>query len=94
MKDRVSTKGLGSTRPQKSIDELEMQEILPTPGVQENIISDLANIIPRVLVRYLKSYSAFKKAVVYHIPHPYSAEMIKKSEVVSFWFLKSTGTGK
>ena len=84
VKDRIIPKGLHNSKPQKSIDELEMQEILPTTEVQESIISDLAYIIPRIIVRYLSAYKAFQKAVVYHIPHPHSKEMSEKSEVVSF----------
>lgn len=59
-----------------------MQEFLPTPEVQEAMVADLVNIIPRVLVKYLTPYSTFKKAVIYHIPHPHSKEMVGKSEVV------------
>ena len=83
VKDRVVAQGLDNKRPQKSIGEIEMQEFLPTPEVQEAIVSDLVNIIPRVLVKYLTPYSTFKKAVIYHIPHPHSKEMVEKSEVVS-----------
>ena len=83
VKDRVVSEGLESTRPQKSIDEVEMQEILPTAEVQESIISDLAHMIPRVIVQYLSPYKSFRKAVQYHIPHPHSQEMAGKSEVVS-----------
>lgn len=84
VKDRVISKGLANTQPQKSIDEVEMQEILPTAEVQESIISDLSKLIPRVIVVYLPPYKSFRKAVQYHLPHPYSQEMAGKSEVVSF----------
>jgi len=53
-----------------------MQEFLPTPEVQEAIASDLVNIVPRVLVKYLTPYSTFKKAVIYHIPHAHTKEMV------------------
>jgi len=81
VKDRVAAQGLDNKRPQKIIDEIEMREFLPTPEVQEAIVADLVNIIPRVLVKYLTPYSTFKKAVIYHIPHPHSKEMVEKSEV-------------
>ena len=84
VKDRVISKGLANTRPQKSIDEVEMQEILPTAEVQESIISDLSKLIPRVIVAYLPPYKSFRKAVQYHLPHQHSQEMAGKSEVVSF----------
>lgn len=61
-----------------------MREFLPTPEVQEAIVSDLVNIVPRVLVKYLNPCSTFKKTVIYHIPHPHSKEMVEKSEVVFF----------
>ena len=83
VKERVVAQGLDIKRPQKSIAEIEMREFLPTPEVQEAIVADLVKIIPRVLVKYLTPYSAFKKAVIYHIPHPHSKEMVEKSEVVS-----------
>ena len=49
VKDRVAAQGLDNKRPQKSIGEIEMREFLPTPEVQEAIIADLVNIIPRCL---------------------------------------------
>ena len=75
---------MDNKEPQKSIDEIEMQEFLPTPEVQEAIASDLTSIIPRVILKFLKPYSKFKGASIYYIPHQYSREMQEKSEVVCF----------
>ena len=83
VKDRVVANGMDNKEPQKSIDEIEMREFLPTPEVQEAIASDLTSIIPRVILKYLKPYSKFKGASN-HIPHQYSREMQEKSEVVCF----------
>ena len=88
VKDRVIPKGLSNQRPQKGIDEVEMQEILPTAEVQESILSDLCYIIPRVIAEYLLPYKTFRKAVHYHIPHAHSQEMTEKSEVVSCQCMK------
>ena len=88
VKDRVIPKGLSNQRPQKGIDEVEMQEILPTAEVQESILSDLCYIIPRVIAEYLPPYKTFRKAVHYHIPHAHSQEMTEKSEVVSCQCMK------
>lgn len=88
MKDRVIPKGLSNQRPQKGIDEVEMQEILPTAEVQESILSDLCYIIPRVIAEYLPPYKTFRKVVRYHIPHAHSQEMTEKSEVVSCQCMK------
>jgi hypothetical protein len=60
-----------------------MSQLLPTEAVQDNIISSLTKIIPRVIVKYLKAYKEFHNFVVYHTEHPYSHEMKQKSEVVS-----------
>ena len=84
VKDRVVANGMDNKEPQKSIDEIEMQEFLPTPEVQEAIASDLTSIIPRVILKYLKPYNKFKGASIYHIPHQYSREMQEKSDVVCF----------
>ena len=62
-------------RPQKPIDELQMDEFLPTASVQEDIIADLAHIVPRVIAHHLKPDKEFKLAVVYHIPHEHTSEM-------------------
>lgn len=83
VKDRVAAKGLSTLRPHKLIDELQMDEFLPTATVQEDIIADLAHIVPRVIVHHLKPYKEFKMAVVYHIPHEHTNEMSRKSEIVS-----------
>ena len=69
--------------PQKPIDELQMDEFLPAATVQEDIIADLAHIVPWVIVHQLKPYKEFKMAVVYHIPHEHTSEMSRKSEIVS-----------
>ncbi len=82
VKDRASAKGLSNVRPRKLIDELQLEEFLPTATVQEDIIADVAHIVPRVIVHHLKPYKEFKKAVVYHIPHEHTTEMSKNSEIV------------
>jgi hypothetical protein len=69
--------------PRKLIDQLQMEEFMPTAKVQEDIIADLAHIVPRVVVHHMKPYKEFKNAVVYHIPHEYTNEMSKNSEIVS-----------
>lgn len=70
-------------KPQKSLDELSMEEILPTASVQEETIVDLMHIIPRILCRYLSAYSISQKSAVYHIPDVHSKQMTQKSEKVS-----------
>lgn len=75
-------KELSNTQPQKSLDDLEIIDVLPGTDVINAIKNDLMHIIPRILVRYLPTYSKFKKTVIYHIPHNFSNEMELKSDMV------------
>ena len=72
----------GDSKPQKSLNELCMEEILPTAMVQEETLMDLVYIIPRIVCRYLPAYSIFQKSIVHHIPHTFSQEMTQRSEKV------------
>ena len=54
VKDRVVGNGIENEEQQKSIDEIEMQEFLTTPEVQEAIASDSTSIITRIIFKYLK----------------------------------------
>ena len=71
-----------------------MDEFLPTPAVQEAFVEDLTDVIPRILVTYLKAYMPMSRAVTYHITHPHSDEMNSKSEwviiclIVQYFFCK------
>jgi predicted NodU family carbamoyl transferase len=80
--DRVYPKNASKSKPQRSIKSLSMDEFLPTSVVQEAFVEDLSDIIPRILVTYLKSYKPLRKAVTKHIVHPHSEEMKKQSEWV------------
>ena len=80
--DRVYLENASRSRPQRSIKSLTMDEFLPTSVVQEAFVEDLSDIIPRILVTYLKSYMPLHKAVTEHIVHPHSEEMKKQSEWV------------
>ena len=71
VKDRVAAQGLDNKRPpQKSIGEIKMREFLPTTEVQEAIVADLVNIIPRVLG--IISYTLQYIQEGCHLPHPSS----------------------
>ena len=82
VKDRVACDPSLSEGPQKSLDDLQLQEFLPTAEVQARLIDDFTLLVPRIIVQYLPAYQLFRKGVFFHIPHVHSAEMIKKSEVV------------
>jgi hypothetical protein len=81
--DRVYyPENVSRSKPQRSIKSLSMDEFLPTSVVQEAFVEDLSNIIPRILVNYLKSYTPLWKSVTKHIVHPHNEEMKKQSEWV------------
>lgn len=69
--------------PQKKLDDLQLKDVIPTEEVQNQFVSDLVCLIPRILVLYAKAYEVFKTSVVHHIPHPEQEVMGKKSECVS-----------
>ena len=83
IKDRVPVPHHMNERLTSKLESLDISQFLPTDSVQDNIISSLTQIIPRVIVKYLGAYQEFRSLVVYHIEHPYSHEMQQKSEVVS-----------
>ena len=80
--DRGYPKDSSKSKPQKSIKSLCMDDFLPTSAVQEAFVDDLTDIIPRILVAYLKAYVPLHKGVTNHIIHPHSEEMKRKSEWV------------
>ncbi len=80
--DRIYQENLSTKKPQKVIDAISMDEFLPVSAVQEEFLDDLHDIIPRILVRYVKAYKPLKKAVIYHISHSHTQEMNTKSEWV------------
>ena len=61
--DRVYLENASRSKPQRSIKPLTMDEFLPTSVVQGAFVEDLSDIIPSILVTYLKSYIPLRKAV-------------------------------
>ena len=76
--DRVRGQNLPNDGAQKKLDDLRVEECLPTQDVQEKFAEDLQHILPRFLVKYLHAYSALRKAVIYHIPHTHTRQMTQK----------------
>ncbi len=61
---------------------LSYTEFLPTQDDVECVTSNLVVIVSRILTEYISDLAPLSKAVIKHIPHKYSAQMSKKSEVV------------
>ena len=61
---------------------LPYTEFFPTQHDVECVTSNIVVIVSRILTEYISDLSPLPKAVTKHIPHKYSTEMSKKSEVV------------
>ena len=84
IRDSVTDPLLDNTKPQKSLDDLQLVELLPTPDVQARLKRSWAILVSRVLTKHLKEFQFLRKVVINHIPHPFSSESSKKSEIVSY----------
>ena len=84
IKDRVvCDSSLAGKGPKCSLDNLPLQNLLPTASVQKDFKSDCSVLVGRVVTKYLPAFQHLKDVVPRHIPHPHLAEMSKKSEYVS-----------
>lgn len=83
IRDSVFNPLLNTTKPQKSLDDLQLVELLPTPDVQARLKRSWAILVSRVVTKHLKEFQFLKGVVIKHIPHPFSSEASKKSETVS-----------
>jgi hypothetical protein len=62
---------------------VQMDELLPSPDVQEDISRRMSVIVARILVETMPAFQFyFEDVVEHHINHMYSKEMGMKSEVV------------
>lgn len=83
-------------QPQCRLADLDLQKLLPDSNVQANFKRDCIILISRILTTNMPAFQFLKDTVIHHIPHPYSAEQSKKSEIVSemFNFLNHPTFGK
>ena len=64
------------------LSEVPSSDFLPTSEDVSKVKDNLVIIISRVLTQYIEGLIPFSKSILKHIPHEYSTEMSKKSEVV------------
>ena len=84
IKDRVVfNSNLAGKGPKCTLENLPLQNLLPTASVQKDFKSDCLVLVDRVVTKYLPAFQHLKDVVSHHIPHPYLAEMSRKSEYVS-----------
>ena len=80
VKDRIDYSSLSSQKP----TETNLYDILPSSEDYELLKKDFTILVSRIVHTHLPFFGDdFKNLVEKHIPHKYSAEMSKKSEVVS-----------
>lgn len=70
------------TKGQCKIADLELSELLPSVESNLAVESDFVVLVTRMVVKFLPAFTMFRDVVIHHIPHQYSNEMARKSDVV------------
>lgn len=85
VKDQVDFSQLSKTAPSPG---RSIYDILPTTSEYQKLKDNFAILVAHIIVKHIPYFTQdFSGLLVNHIPHKYSSEMAKKSEVVS-WRLK------
>ena len=76
---------MAEDKPKKSPIDIRKLPLQTLPSVEDchNLHTELTVLVARVLVTHLVSLKPFSDLIPQHIEHKYSAEMAKKSEIVS-----------
>ena len=86
IRDRVVTTDptpcLEAAKGQCKIADLELSELLPSSETNLAVENDFVVLVSRMVVKFLPAFHMFRDAVIHHIPHKYSEEMARKSDVV------------
>jgi hypothetical protein len=80
--DKVLDNTLSDQRPQKAMNDVHLADLLPGPGVHDNLITRWAVLVSRVICKYLPKFKHLQDVVIHHITHPFSDVMAAKSEMV------------
>lgn len=84
VKDRIDLSSLSGYKP-CIVPDVDMHEILPSDNTHVKLLNNMAMIVSRILVEHIPAFKLyFEDVVVYHLEHPYSQEMSKKSETVQY----------
>ncbi|KAK3741568.1 hypothetical protein QZH41_012511 [Actinostola sp. cb2023] len=79
--DRVNDPLLDNTKPQKSLKDVQLIDLLPVKEVQDVFEKNCAILVSRIISKYLKAFKRLQDVVTRHIPHPHAAEMAEKSNI-------------
>ncbi len=81
---------MDDNKPSMDLQTCPLSTFLPSHEDNLKLRSEWAILIGRVITTLLPHFQKYKKYIPDHIPHQYSDEMKKKSEVVSdYWRLQS-----
>ena len=83
VKDRVDLSGVSDQKVEPDLKSVQLTELLPTGDDEEKLRTNFTTLVSRVLVKHMKYFTQYSKAVDRHIQHDFSKEMAMKSEVVS-----------
>ena len=82
--NRVQENSLDTKRPRRSLNKVQLIDLLPNQSVQERLKQRWAVLVSRNVCRYLSAFQHQRDVVIWHIPHRYySKEMSSKSQTVS-----------
>ena len=81
--DRIDLSGVSDEKVQPDLQSIQLTELLPTGDDEEMLRTNFTTLISRVLVKHMKYFAQYSKAMDRHIRHDFSKEMAMKSEVVS-----------
>ena len=81
--NRVINPQLDEKCPQRPMEDIELEDLLPVKVVQDNLVNRWAVLVSRVVTKYLDCFKPLRDVVVHHIPHKYSKVMTETSQSVS-----------
>ena len=84
VKDRITDNNqLDDKHPQADILSIPNDAFIPDESDYKELYQNFKVLIQRTLVEYIPALEEYKEFVQFHIPHRYSKESEKKSNVVS-----------
>lgn len=83
VRDRIDFSMFSEVAPQVDLKATDFESFLPTASDSAKLKDNFGVLIARILVKYIPAYTTFSDIIPQHIPHQYSSEMSRKSEVVS-----------
>ena len=80
--DRVNLSGLSNKAQLPNLSLVDLETLLPSTADNEAMLKNFSILIGRTLGKYMPFFARFGHGIQRHIPHEFSTEMAKKSEVV------------